>query len=422
MRDGALPFRDIFSPQGPLHLVLIRLFDLIGGYTLNGPRLLTVAAGLAITATVASAVKLSGTTASAWFIAALATTSGSLLWVTAPITGDGPAIVWVSGAVLAAYAWSKHPTPIRAALVGLLAGCALATKLIVAPAGILIAGILLIGRRPRHTIIATVTATVVIVGSALTFGIDRVYEQSIAYHNNSDRLESISSQATKLLTTLLSRDLLLIVVSIGPFAWFMIRRIRRLEPLDWLLVLWLVAQIVVLIFEKTMFRNHLATVVVPLALIAARFPINRRAAIVLVAVLAPWWHTNNFEILHPSPAPKAEHDLVAALRNLPSGAQVISDEPGLAWRAERRLPPWLVDASVKRIDSGQLNTATMTRFAADQKVCAFVQWSYRYGQRLVGIDEALRKLGYSATSTYGRWHGADGTAGDRVLWLRECVR
>src|SRR5829696_490517 len=44
MRHGAMPFRDLFSPQGPLHLVLVYVADVVGLHTLNGPRVLPVAA------------------------------------------------------------------------------------------------------------------------------------------------------------------------------------------------------------------------------------------------------------------------------------------------------------------------------------------------------------------------------------------
>ncbi|MDQ3946539.1 MAG: hypothetical protein M3357_15590, partial [Actinomycetota bacterium] len=45
MRDGAMPFRDVFSSQGPLFLPLVWLADLAGLRTLDAPRLLAVAAG-----------------------------------------------------------------------------------------------------------------------------------------------------------------------------------------------------------------------------------------------------------------------------------------------------------------------------------------------------------------------------------------
>src|SRR6476661_3012199 len=44
MRNGELPFRDIFSSQGPVFLPLLWIADLVGLRTLDAPRLLSVAA------------------------------------------------------------------------------------------------------------------------------------------------------------------------------------------------------------------------------------------------------------------------------------------------------------------------------------------------------------------------------------------
>ncbi len=40
MRNGELPFRDIFSSQGPVFLPLLWVADLVGLRTLDAPRLL----------------------------------------------------------------------------------------------------------------------------------------------------------------------------------------------------------------------------------------------------------------------------------------------------------------------------------------------------------------------------------------------
>ena len=48
MRNGGVPFRDVFSSQGPLFLPLVWLGDTLGLHTLNGPRLLTVLSGVAL--------------------------------------------------------------------------------------------------------------------------------------------------------------------------------------------------------------------------------------------------------------------------------------------------------------------------------------------------------------------------------------
>ena len=49
MRGGELPFRDIFSSQGPVFLPLVWVADLLGFRTLDAPRLLSVASGVLVT-------------------------------------------------------------------------------------------------------------------------------------------------------------------------------------------------------------------------------------------------------------------------------------------------------------------------------------------------------------------------------------
>ena len=60
MRAGGLPFREVFSSQGPLFLPLVWLFDLLGLRTLDAPRLLAVASGLALVLATWSAARPCG--------------------------------------------------------------------------------------------------------------------------------------------------------------------------------------------------------------------------------------------------------------------------------------------------------------------------------------------------------------------------
>ena len=103
MRHGGLPFRDVFSSQGPLFLPLVWLADLLGLRTLDAPRLLAVLSGLALllaTWSAARAMQLS--TGAAVLAAGLVATSGSVLWVTGPLTSDAPGLALAAWAVTAA--------------------------------------------------------------------------------------------------------------------------------------------------------------------------------------------------------------------------------------------------------------------------------------------------------------------------------
>ena len=57
MRRGDLPFRDVFSSQGPVFLPLVWIADLLGFRTLDAPRLLSVASGVLVTIAVYSCAR-----------------------------------------------------------------------------------------------------------------------------------------------------------------------------------------------------------------------------------------------------------------------------------------------------------------------------------------------------------------------------
>ena len=178
----------------------------------------------------------------------------------------------------------------------------------------------------------------------------------------------------------------------------------------WIVLAWLVPLLVLLVFEKNMWRPHIAAVALPLALLVAlRPPPLKWFAIALIA-LVPWWAVHLGDILWPAPYHGAEAAVVAEMRALPKGAWVITDEPGLAWRAGRRMPAALVDGSVLRILEHLVTTPIVARAAADPRVCAVVVWSTRYGRDLPGLPGALRADGYTIAHRYG---------GVRTFWLKQ---
>jgi hypothetical protein len=101
--------------------------------------------------------------------------------------------------------------------------------------------------------------------------------------------------------------------------------------------------------------------------------------------------------------------VVERLRELPEGAQVVTDEPGFAWRAERRPPDDLVDASIKRIQKGDLTGASVARAARRAQVCAVLVWSKQRFGSLRDLPRRLDAAGYHAAARYGQ---------GRVLYAR----
>ena len=110
MRHGLLPYRDLFSSQGPLHYPLMYLGDLVGLRMTNAPRVVPVLSGVFLTLAVwASARRLGASAAAALGVGVVVATTGSMLWTTGPISGDGPAAAFAAGAVWAALRYRAQP-------------------------------------------------------------------------------------------------------------------------------------------------------------------------------------------------------------------------------------------------------------------------------------------------------------------------
>lgn len=164
------------------------------------------------------------------------------------------------------------------------------------------------------------------------------------------------------------------------------------------MVVWLAAILLVLLLEHPLWRPHLVHVVPPaaaLVALGASRGVRRFVAVVAVAALV---HAAGVTgILWPGgytgEAARAHRDLAA----LPGDALALSDEPGFVWRAGLRAPDDLVDASILRIEQGRITAASVSRAAADPRVCAVLVWSHRFGD----LDLGPRLDGYEVTATYG---------------------
>ena len=439
MRDGALPFRDVFSSQGPLFLPLVWLADLAGLRTLNAPRLLALAAGAVLVAAVWTAARGAGCgPPAAGTGAVMVATSGSVLWVTGPLTSDGPALALATVAVTLALAWRRAPAFRTALLCGVAMGAALSVKSLLVPAAVPIGLVLL--RRPRHLAAAISAAVALALTTALPWGLADVWDQSVTYHLEAAGDRTPGANAAKVASTLLDRDLpvvlALITAALLAFGSWLHRRQataalnvfgarfhqrRTPEPGTGTLVAWwLVATAAMLLLEHPLWRNHVAHLVPAAALLAALaveragpFP-GRRAFLAAGAVLAvavPYHLIHTHDVLWPAPPRGAEAAARSDLEALPEGAWAISDEPGLVWRTGRRTPADLVDTSVLRIESRRITANSLAAAAAEPQVCAVLVWSSRFGR----FSELPRLLtGYREAVRYG---------GPRVLYVKaECGR
>ena len=425
MRDGVVPFRDLFSPQGPLHLPLLYVADLVGLRTANAPRVLPLVAGAAVTVVTYAAGRRITSRYGAIVAALLVTTSGSILWTTAGIASDGPALAFAIGAVVVSFGYAQTPSSSRAVAAGALFGAGVVAKALAGPAGLAVALLLLSRRRPRDLAYAAGAAVVVVLGAALPWGLGRVWDQSVVYNRDASRVTSYPGAVTKALHTLVDRDPIVLVAAGLAVVMLVLARIGWVrvagsdspanEPLLFrpasVLALWLAAQFALLVYEPAFWRPHVAFLIAPLALLVALRPPPVIALVIGAAVVMPSYWSNVHSMLWPDPYSRAEQAAVDALHGLPAGSLAISDEPGLLWRADRLTVPYFDDSSIKRIEEGQITAVKLQNAAARPNVCGVLVWTSRYGN--LDLGPRLAQVGYEVTARYG---------GPRVLYERRACR
>jgi 4-amino-4-deoxy-L-arabinose transferase-like glycosyltransferase len=414
MRRGELPFRDVFSSQGPLFLPLVWVGDLLGFRTLDAPRVLSVASGIVVTVAAYSCARRVTSRGNSLLAAGLVTTSGSILWVTGPINADGPSIALSVLAVALALRARDHVLPrfTDALWVGLAGGAAASIKATSVPA-VLAAGVVLIlvRRRLRDAVVAALVAVAVYLVAAAPWGLERVWDQSFRYHNDARRLNSRPGAAWKVVQTLWERDPLVVLalaaaVVAALFVWVGVgRRVEhasagvRQPPVGLVVVVlgaWALLVFALLVWEPALFRPHVAQMVVPLALLASLRPPPWPFLAAALVVAAPFWIAENDSIVWPHGYRGEQAALVARLRALPDDALVISDDPGLAWRAGHGPPGELADPSFQRIENGQITTRSLARAAASPEVCGVVVSSGEHFGSLAGLSARLAVQGYRA--------------------------
>lgn len=432
MRQGFAPYRDIFSPQGPLFLPLVRLADLAGFETLAAPRLLSVIAGAVVTVAVYAAARELMDRGRALLAGALTATSGALLWTTGPLTGDGPAAAFAVVAVAVALAYRRAPSTAKAVAIALLVGGAISVKnLLVAPAVLLAWCLVASRRRVLDAVVVPVGALAVLLVAAAPWGYTDVYRDAVQYHLDKTGRRKPVQNASKLVTTFVRRDLPLLAIGLlGLGAGLRHRerlrteavpedrgRLARILAGSRVLWWWVGLVTAVLVLQDPMFRNHLAALVPPLALLVARYRPSWRAVAIATVVTVPFQVLQLQRLYLPRDYAGDAARVVARLHALPPGAWALSDEPGFVWRAGKATDPFFVDPSVLRIRSGVPKLAItddrVVRAARNQRVCAVVAWApVRFGS-FAALPDRLEEMGYEQVEDFGP---------RRAMWVRPSCR
>lgn len=401
MRAGGQPFREVFSSQGPLFLPLIWTADGLGLRTTNSPRLTSLLAAVALVAATYLAGRAVTDRAGALLAAGLVTVTASVLWVTAPIASDGASLAFATLTVMLALRWRGEITTRRAMWLGLGVGATISVKALLAPVIVPVALVLLARRRLLPVFAGAVTALAFHLLLWLPWGPSNVWEQSYRYHLEVAAERTPGPNLLKVLSTMADRDLLVLAALVLMMGALVLRR-RAVAPVvearltspDTLLLAWLAATVVVLLTEHPLWRPHVSQLIPALALLAARHRPPARALAVAAVVLLPYHVVHAWPLLHPSPYSGSSARIIPVLRDLPEGALAISDDPGIVWRAGRRTPPDLVDASILRLASGNLTSASIAAAAADPRVCAVVVRSRARWGSLDDLPARLADAGY----------------------------
>jgi hypothetical protein len=410
MRDGFLPFREVFSSQGPLFLPLLGLFDLIGLRQFRAVRL-----GMLLTAVlftvgvylIARRATGDGGMFPSLVAAAVVGTSAAGVAAAGPIHSDGIALafgVWALVALLAGDRLGRW----QPLVVGLLVGAGMAVKSgFLLPVAVAVAW--WFGRRGewKRLGIAALSAAALGLAVTLPWGLGNVWDQFVAFQLEAPRDRVPWPNVRDSIGRLWGRDAIFLLFGGVGLATLLVRLVRRRWPpgdrsVQWAVVVWLVATLAFLILGTELERGSYRFLVFAIAPAMVAYAIVRPPHLVTalalgVAVLLVPLHIDGadrfLKVQRLNSTPAA---IVAELERLPEEALVISDDPGLAWVAGRRPPPDLVDTSWARIVSGNLTANDIIAGAAEDGVCAVLFSSGRFDRlgpslprRLAGYELAM---------------------------------
>jgi 4-amino-4-deoxy-L-arabinose transferase-like glycosyltransferase len=412
MRAGAMPFRDVFSSQGPIFLPLLWLADLVGGHAHWAPRLAPLAGGVALVVLTYRLAARVADRVGAVLAGVLVATSGTVFFTATALASDAIACAFATGAVAVAAGPSSRR---RLWAIALLAGAALSVKSALVAPPVLAALWLVVHRdgvRSALRVAAGALATVVV--ASLPWGVHDVWRQYVAYHLHQPGGFTVADNVRLARTEFWNDDRLLLVAAalaiVTTLVSVAMRAPDRSQP--WprrpagdrdvvtAMAIWLALGAALLILHSPLFVQHFTMTAPAIAVLVGRY----RPPVVVLAVAAllvvpgqgdrVGWRLTPRDI-----APSDAAGAALLERILPSSARIVSDDPGLVSLAGRQVPPDLVDTSYERIAAGLLTRADVAAAAEAPDVCAVVSWSGRFamlgglGARLTGYHVVLADSG-----------------------------
>ena len=404
MRSGAKPFIDIFSSQGPLFLPLLRVADVVGFGWNPAPRLAMLAAAVALTVAVYVLARGYASPPLAAGCAGLVAVSGTVLYAAAPMQSDGIALAFGVLGILAAL---RAPAAWAPWLAGALLGAGVAVKsLHLIPCVIVVAAVLLSQRRWMAAVAAAATGAVVVLAASASWGFDRVWDQYVVFHVNVPATGGAVDRIAHVARSLVRYDGALLLAVAAAVVTTLTRSEQpapsRQENPRWLPLVWLATTVVVLIAAATLepgFTRAVAFFIPPLALVVAQLRPDPRLVIALVAVAIPL--QLGFNPVADTQRPDGlDARVIEVLTEMPAGALVVTDEPGLAWQAHRDMPAGLTDPSYARIAAGYLTADDLVAALRQPEVCAYMDWSGRF--RAFAREVGAAVAGWTMELTDGR--------------------
>ena len=410
MRDGGVPFRDVFSSQGPVFLPTLRFFDVIGMEQPWAPRIAMVVAGVVIGLGVFMLVSPVRGRAAGVAFGVAATSSQAVILASGPLESDGIALALVTVALVVAV---RSDAPVRTAVaVGVLGGLALATKSLLSLPAIIGIGVALARRHAARSVgIASIAAVATGLGVTLLFDAQLVWDQYVNFHLNVPGNVSPLESAWELGQGLAWRDPLLVGLVALATAWWVSGRVAARDTstddetaLRAGAAIWLAGSASIILLARSLTpgnARYVAFLVLPALLLLTVSRMPTRPLVIAVVALLPVQLAVNAAGLDGNELEPDEHLALAALEEIPDGSYVISDLPSLTYAAGLRSPPWLTDTSYARVRAAYLTAADIQGSLEDHETCALLTWSGRFYELDANLADTARELGYTVTTDFG---------------------